>query len=67
MRSDDNRKQKGPQTKQGLKRTLEGIIERLREGLDELAEVLERGLRPSEPQPIPIPVPTRRPRSRPRY
>jgi hypothetical protein len=60
MSPEDNRKQKShPQNKTGFKRTLEGVLERLRDGLDELAE----GLRP-RPQPVPIPVPIDRPRRR---
>lgn len=63
MSPDETRKQKGhPQQKNGLRRTLEGVLERLREGLDELGE----GLRPDRPQPvpIPIPIPVRQPRRR---
>lgn len=60
MSPEDARKQKNHQpTKGGLRRTLEGVLERLREGLDSLLD----GFRP-QPQPVPIPVPTRRPRRR---
>ncbi len=57
MSPDDASKQKNrQQPKPGLRRTLEGVLERLREGLEELAD----GLRP-QPQPVPIPIPVRRP------
>ena len=55
----DARKQKNNQPpKSGIRRTLEGVLERLREGLDSLAD----GFRP-QPQPVPIPIPIDRPRS----
>lgn len=58
MNPDDTRKRKNhPQAGKGLKEALEGVLERLREELDELAQ----GLRPRQPQPVPIPVPVRRP------
>lgn len=61
MSPESIRKHKGqPQSKNGLKETLENILGRLREGLDEVAE----NLRPARPQPVPIPIPVRRPRRR---
>lgn len=39
----------------GVQRTLEGILERLRQGLEELAGQLAQ-----RPQPVPIPVPVHR-------
>jgi hypothetical protein len=61
MSPEDARKQKNrPQQKSGLKRTLEGVLERLREGLEELAN----GLIPAQPQRVPIPIPVRRTRRR---
>jgi hypothetical protein len=60
MSPEYNRKQKNQQPKSGFRRTLDGVLERLREGLEDLAE----GLRPAQPQPIPIPVPVNRPRRR---
>ncbi len=61
MSPDDVHKQKNHrQPKPGLKQVLEGVLERLREGLNDIAE----GLRPQEPQPIPIPIPVQRPRRR---
>lgn len=57
---DVRKKQNHPQPKRGLKQVLEGVVERLREGMEELA----RGLNPQEPQPVPIPVPVNRPRRR---
>ena len=64
MSPEETRKDKHRQQKPGFKRTLEGIVERLREGLEELGEDLGRGLRPARPQPIPIPIPALRPRRR---
>ncbi len=62
MNSDENRKQKSlPQkNSSGLQRTLQGLLERLREGLDTMA----KGLRPEQPQPVPIPIPVYRPKRR---
>jgi hypothetical protein len=61
MNPGNSRKQKQqPHGKTGIKQVLEGILDRLREGLDELADEL----RPRQPEPIPIPVPVRRPGSR---
>jgi hypothetical protein len=47
----DTNKQKKSQT--GLQRALEGFLERMRQGMDELA----RSLAPQRPQPQPIPIP----------
>ncbi len=61
MSPDDRRKQKPqPQQKSGWTNALEDVLERLREGLDELA----RGLQPEQRQRVPIPVPSRRPSRR---
>jgi hypothetical protein len=61
MSPENIRKQKGqPQSKNGLKQTLENILGRLRDGLDEVAESLQ----PARPQPVPIPIPVRRQRRR---
>jgi hypothetical protein len=61
MTADDIRKNKNhPEMKPGLKRTLQGILERLKEGMDEIAD----GLRPANPQRVPIPLPVWRPRRR---
>lgn len=61
MDTKDSRKPKSyPQPKQGLKHTLEGVLDRLREELDELAS----GFRPKDPQLVPIPIPVQRPRRR---
>ncbi len=60
MSPEDTRKQKNRQRKPGFREVLDGVLERLREGLDGLAE----GLRPAQPQPVPIPIPVRRPRRR---
>ena len=61
MSPEDRRKQKPhPQHKSGWTNTLEDVLERLREGLDELA----RGLQPQQRQRVPIPVPTHRPTRR---
>jgi hypothetical protein len=60
MSKDDVRKQKGQARKEsGVKETLEGMLDRLREGLEEILG----SLRPSQPQPVPIPV-YNRPRRR---
>ena len=60
MSPEDTHKQKNhPQSKPGWWRALEGILERLGEGFEDIA----RGLQP-QPKPIPIPVPTRQPRRR---
>lgn len=57
MNPEDRSKHKPhPQQKTGLTQALEGVLERLREGLDELAD----GLRPQQPQRVPVPVPVRR-------
>lgn len=59
MSLEEARKQKNqPQHKDG--NPLEGILERLREGLDELLN----GLKPAQPQPVPIPIPIEYPRRR---
>jgi hypothetical protein len=49
-----------PQPRKGLKNALEGIVERLRDGLQGIAD----GLRSERPQRVPIPVPVYRPRRR---
>lgn len=49
-------KDKPSRSRQGLQGALEGILERLRQGLEEIA----RGLSNDRPQPVPIPVPTER-------
>lgn len=43
-------------SRQGLQGALEGILDRLRQGLEEIA----RGLNNDRPQPVPIPVPADR-------
>jgi hypothetical protein len=56
MTKDEISKQKRrPQQKTDLKRTLQGILERMREGMEELTG----GLQPVR-QPIPIPAVNRR-------
>jgi hypothetical protein len=51
---DDDKKKK--RSKPTLQRVLEGILDRLREGMEEIAQ----GLNPSRPQPQPIPIPVNR-------
>lgn len=60
MSQEDVRKQQrqGGQ-KSGVKQVLDGVVERLREGLEEILD----GLR-AKPQPVPIPIPVNRPRRR---
>ena len=61
MSPEEFRKQKSrPQPKTGLKQALEGVVERLREGLEEIA----RGLNAAQPQRVPIPIPVNRLRRR---
>lgn len=50
--ADQNKKRKND-VHPGFQRSLEGILERLRRGLEELAN----SLAPSQPQPQPIPIP----------
>jgi len=52
-------KDKQAKSRQGLQRALEGILERLRQGLEEIANGLNNNRRP-EPIPLPIPVDRRR-------
>jgi hypothetical protein len=49
-------KEKQTKSGQGLQRALEGILERLRQGLEEIAN----GLNGNRPEPIPLPVPVDR-------
>jgi len=61
MSPDTNSKsKKRRQSQDKLNRTLEELLERLRKGLDNLAD----GLRSPGPQPVPIPIPARRSRRR---
>lgn len=54
MGADDNKRKKRP-SQPGLQRTLEGILERMREELDRLLPAPRR-----DPIPVPIPIPNRR-------
>ena len=54
MGADDNKRKKLP-SQPGLQRTLEGILERMREELDRLLPAPRR-----DPIPVPIPIPNRR-------
>lgn len=58
MSPDERRKNKKAGPFPGFQRALEGILERLRQSLEELANELTPN-RP-QPQPIPIPLPTQR-------
>ena len=58
MSLDDRKKNKKAGPFPGFQRALEGILERLRQGMEELANELSQN-RP-QPQPIPIPLPTQR-------
>lgn len=49
-----------PKHKRPLKRSLDHILERLREGMENLVD----GLQTVRPQPVPIPVPVRKTRRR---
>jgi hypothetical protein len=53
-------KDKQARSRQGLQRALEGILERLRQGVEEIA----KGLNPNRPQPVPIPIPVEQRRRR---
>ena len=57
MSPEERMKNKKASQRPGLQRALEGILERLRQGLEELANELSN--RP-QPQPIPIPLPSQR-------
>lgn len=59
MSPEESRKQQNKQ-RPSLPRVIEDLLERLREGLEQVAEEL----RPREPQPVRIPVPVERPRRR---
>ena len=50
---DDKKKKR---SKSPFQRMLEGILDRLREGMEEIAQ----GLNPQRPQPQPIPIPVNR-------
>ncbi|GAP07330.1 MAG TPA: hypothetical protein DEQ80_03435 [Anaerolinea thermolimosa] len=54
MPQENQVKKPGRNSRHGMQRTLEGILERLRQGLEELAGQLTQ--RPPQPVPIPIPV-----------
>lgn len=51
----ENQGKKARRNPHGVQRTLEGILERLRQGLEELAGQLAQ-----RPQPVPIPIPVQR-------
>ncbi len=58
----DQTRPKANPPRPGIEKTLDGILERLRQGLEELAGRLSPG-RP-QPQPIPVPLPPLRRRRR---
>lgn len=60
--SPDNKANAKKPSRPDLQRTLEGILERLRHGMDGLLDSLVRGR--TEPQPIPVPIPVPVPQRR---
>ena len=54
--SPSQNKGKQNRSSQGLQQTLEGILERLRQGMEEIM----KGMNPNRPQPVPIPIPLER-------